>query len=80
MEHEDRDDVWAGGGWNAAAIPEGVDRRAFMMRSAVIGAVSVIAGRSAPEAPRCRHRSSLPSRCRQISTSEGGVAVSVTLC
>jgi L-serine dehydratase len=50
MEHEDRDDVWAGGVWNAAAVPEGVDRRAFLMRSAVIGAVAVIAGRSAPDA------------------------------
>jgi L-serine dehydratase len=50
MKHDDRDDVWAGGAWNADAVPEGVDRRAFLMRSAVIGAVSVIAGRSAPEA------------------------------
>src|SRR4029079_16788218 len=29
-------------------LPSGVDRRAFMMRSALVGAVSVIAGCSAP--------------------------------
>ena len=48
MEEENRDDVWAGGAWNAAPVPEGVDRRAFLMRSAVIGAASVIAGCAAP--------------------------------
>jgi L-serine dehydratase len=31
-----------------ADVPSGVDRRAFMMRSAVVGAAALIAGRSAP--------------------------------
>jgi L-serine dehydratase len=33
-----------------ADLPSGVDRRAFMMRSAVVTAAAVIAGRSVPSA------------------------------
>jgi L-serine dehydratase len=36
---------------NTAGLPAGVDRRAFLMRSAVIGAASVIAGCSPPAQP-----------------------------
>src|SRR5262249_52272457 len=35
-------------GLDAAEVPEGIDRRAFMMRSALIGAIAVITGCSAP--------------------------------
>jgi L-serine dehydratase len=34
---------------DVASIPEGVDRRAFLMRSAIVGAVTVITGCSGPE-------------------------------
>jgi L-serine dehydratase len=37
---------------DATAAPEGVDRRAFKMRSAVIGATAVISGCSRPEVER----------------------------
>jgi L-serine dehydratase len=33
---------------DSTPVPEGIDRRAFLMRSAVVGAVSVIAGCSSP--------------------------------
>jgi hypothetical protein len=36
---------------NTAGLPEGVDRRAFLMRSAVLGAASVIVGCSPPAQP-----------------------------
>jgi hypothetical protein len=33
---------------NTAAIPDGVDRRGFMTRNALVGAMTVISGRSGP--------------------------------
>ena len=61
----------------SAEIPAGVDRRAFLMRSAVVGAVAVITGCSAPSkeqaaAPARGGSSAAPSppaACRPISTS-----------
>ncbi|HMF95423.1 MAG TPA: L-serine ammonia-lyase [Vicinamibacterales bacterium] len=35
-------------GLDAAEVPQGIDRRAFMMRSALVGAMAVITGCSAP--------------------------------
>src|SRR3954464_3314231 len=40
---------WTEGKLEAADLPAGVDRRAFIIRSAVVGAVSVIAGCAPPE-------------------------------
>ena len=56
-------------------VPENVDRRAFLMRSAVIGATAVITGRTVSAAadqarpPRRRRRScARPSRRRSTSS------------
>jgi L-serine dehydratase len=47
MSHEDREDlVGAADEVLQEEIPSGVDRRTFMMRSAVVGATAVITGRS----------------------------------
>jgi hypothetical protein len=76
-----------------ADLPSGVDRRAFMMRSAVVGAAALIAGRSAPvlDAPANRRvdfdttvaamaLTAKEMNAKYKETSEGGLAVSVTLC
>jgi L-serine dehydratase len=48
MEHDDDGTFPLDAGRIADELPDGVDRRAFMMRSAVVGAASVIAGRALP--------------------------------
>jgi L-serine dehydratase len=46
---------------NTAGLPAGVDRRAFLMRSAVIGAASVIAGCSPPAPPPAAQTAAPPA-------------------
>jgi L-serine dehydratase len=50
-KHEQETSLLNADDFNPSEIPAGVDRRAFMMRSAVVGAAAVIAGcsRSSPE-------------------------------
>ena len=75
----------------AADLPAGVDRRAFLTRSAVAGAVAVIAATSASQVPANRRvdfdttvnamaltANEMNSKYKE--TSEGGLAVSVVLC
>src|SRR5262245_41178416 len=46
---------------NAADVPPGVDRRAFMMRSAVVGAAAVISGCSGSSQPERSAATSAPA-------------------
>ena len=48
-EHDNQNPVLPTLESNAPEIPAGIDRRAFMMRSAVVGAAAVITGCSVPE-------------------------------
>jgi len=48
MSRDDTTDLLSGHEPGAPDLPAGVDRRAFMMRSAVVGAAAVIAGCAAP--------------------------------
>ena len=50
---------------SATAVPPGVDRRTFMMRSAVLGSAAVIAGCTMPE----KHRQRRLRRRRRWSRS-----------
>jgi L-serine deaminase len=66
--------------------PVGVDRRAFTMRSALAGAMTVITGCS-PSAPQQASALSpdlevvkKAMNAKYKETSEGGLAVSVVLC
>jgi hypothetical protein len=56
----------------ATEMPAGIDRRAFMMRSAMIGAVAVLSGRApatAKETAARRPAAAPRSRCLPTSTS-----------
>ena len=64
-------------GLDHVEIPSGVDRRAFMMRSALVGAVAVLNGllarhaarRRAAAAPRPAAAQARAPACRRTSTS-----------
>jgi len=51
-----------------AATPEGVDRRAFLMRSALVGAVSVISGHTALSGERIAAAAQPPPAAPQLSS------------
>jgi predicted component of type VI protein secretion system len=73
---------------NPTEVPPGVDRRAFMMRSALVGAMSVITGCSpstpeqatTPQAVSAMALTAKEMNSKYKEPSEGGLAVSVTLC
>jgi L-serine dehydratase len=46
---------------NSGGMPPGVDRRAFMMRSAAVGAAAVIAGCKAPESQQAPASAAAPA-------------------
>src|SRR5262245_32315323 len=43
------------------ALPDGIDRRAFLMRSAVVGATAVITGCASPETPKTAPAAATPA-------------------
>jgi L-serine deaminase len=77
-------------GMDDVQIPSGVDRRAFLMRSALVGAVAVLNG-CAPATPPADSTAPAATvaamaltakemNSKYKETSEGGLAVSVVLC
>ena len=60
---------------NLTDVPAGVDRRAFMMRSAVVGAAAVIAG-CAPPSPQ---QSAAPGTAPPAPTPQQGPPLSADL-
>jgi hypothetical protein len=74
-----------------APASAGADRRAFMMRSAMIGAVAVLEGFAPPSSEKVSARAATatsplpPAQAKEMNskyreTSEGGLAVFVVLC
>jgi L-serine dehydratase len=61
-ENDERDLTPANSDLCASSAPTGVDRRTFLMRSAVIGAAAVIAGRSVSAEEQAAAASKAPSR------------------
>ena len=60
-------------GLEAVEVPEGTDLRACMMHSALVGAMAVITGCSAPAEQQTMN-------AKDKETSKSGLAVSMALC
>jgi L-serine dehydratase len=68
MSHDERQDLIGGAGEVLQEeIPSGVDRRTFMMRSAVIGATAVITGRSISAQERAQRSTAAPPLAAELN-------------